>query len=120
MGTDLVNDIIEHIEPSRNYTPTELAPLLGVSRSCVYKWIQNGAIYVPNKQMQFKVRGERAIEFCRYHADWLELYSSVGGRQKLVKPMPYMVKRRRVHPPRRNLSELRAEVFDVCERLYKH
>lgn len=120
MGTDLVSDIIEHIVPTRNYKPSELAPLLGVSRSCIYKWIANGAIYVPNKQAQFLVTGERAIDFCRYHADWLELFSSFDGRQKLVRPKPYMLKRRKVHPPKRNLLDLRADVFEICEHLQRY
>lgn len=122
MENDLVSTIIANIVPASIYKPATLAPLLGVSRSCVYRLIGNGSIhaYYAGKHRRLMVTGERAIDFCRYHADYLEMYSSFGKRAKRVKPKPYMLKRRKAHREKRNLLELRADVFSTCDHLQKY
>lgn len=109
-------DTIGHdVEPCRKYMPEELVPLLGYSRSCVYKLIANGSIHATDMSGRILVTGSSILHYICYHRDELELFSSYGGREKLVKPKPYMVKKK-THPYR-PLSDLRERVFQACDQM---
>jgi hypothetical protein len=113
--TDLLDDIGHDVEPCRKYMPEELIPLLGYSRSCIYKLIANGSIYATEMSGRILVTGSSILHYIRYHRDELEVFSSYGGREKLVKPKPYMQKPKK--HPYRWLSDLRDKVFQACDRL---
>ncbi len=126
MEKDVLDKITDGIDPSRLYRVSELVPLLGFSRSCLYRFIQKDYLrpYIVDKRHVF-VAGEEVIFFCKHHRDWLERYSSYMGRKKLCEDtMPsYMGAhkkrgRPRIHRRRYfNKIDLKFMVFDACDMI---
>ncbi len=126
MEIDVLDTIIDGIDPLRRYRVSELVPLLGFSRSALYRYIQKDYLrpYIVDRQ-HVLVEGQEVINFCKHHRDWLELYSCFGGRKRLCgDTMPsYMGahKRRgrpRIHRRRYfNKRDLKFMVFDACDMI---
>ncbi len=126
MKTDALDKITDGIEPSRFYRVSELVPLLGFSRSTLYRWVAKDYLRptIMDKRDVY-VTGEDAIFFCKHHRDWLERYSCFGGRERLCEAtMPsYMGAhkkrgRPRIHRRRYfNKRDLQFMVFDACDMI---
>ncbi len=120
---DVLDTIIDGIDPLRKYRPIELVPLLGFSRAAIYRFIKKDWLRPYVLSGHLYVEGAEAIFFCKHHRDWLEQYSSFGGHKKMWKPLHYMGahKRRgrpRIHRRMMDLkSEVKADVFYTCDQI---
>ena len=114
---EIIDNIGQDIEPMHRYKPEEIAPHLGVSKSCVYRLIGNESLRAFKVSGVTYVLGRDALDFCLYHQDYLALFSTYGGRKRSVRTASYM---RKPHPRKKgDLSRLRAQVYDTCIMLRK-